>query len=143
MSAYFDSAYVAKCYVNEADSARVRALLRASGGAHSSSLARAELAAALQRHVREGSLTATQRRRLQDDFAADVELGVWTMLPVSDALMSRVAVRIAHLPPSIHVRAGDAIHLCAAGEAGFVDVWTNDRHMLGAAGAFGLRGRSV
>jgi len=143
VSAYFDSAYVAKCYVNESDSVRVRALLRSSGGAHSSSLARAELAATLQRHVREGALSATQSRRLQSDFAADVELGVWTMLPVSDALMSRVAIRIAQLPRSAYVRAGDAIHLCAAAEAGFVEVWTNDRHMLGAAGAFGLRGRSV
>ena len=143
MSAYFDSAYIAKCYVNEADSSRVRALLRSSGGAHSSSLARAELTATLLRHVREGSLSTVQGRRLQLDFVADVEAGVWTMVPVSDALMSRVAVRIAQLSRSTFVRAGDAVHLCAAAEAGFADVWTNDRHMLAAAGAFGLRGRSV
>ena len=143
MSVYFDSAYIAKCYVNETDSPRVRALLRASGGAHSSSLSRAEFAATLLRHLREGSLDRKQCRKLQSDFAADMELGVWTMVPVSDALMSRVAVRIAQLASSIHVRTGDAIHLCAAGEAGFSDVWTNDRHMLAAAGAFGLQGRSA
>jgi hypothetical protein len=57
--------------------------------------------------------------------------------------MSRVAVRIAQLSPSVYVRAGDAVHLCAASEAGFAEIWTNDRHMLAAAGAFGLRGRSV
>ena len=28
-------------------------------------------------------------------------------------------------------------------KAGFSEVWTNDRHMLAAAGAFGLQGRSV
>ena len=143
MSAYFDSAYIAKCYVNETDSVRVRALLTSSGGGHSSSLARAELAATLLRHVREGALSTTQSRKLQADFAADVELGVWTMMPVSDALMSRVAVRIAQLSRTVYVRAGDAIHLCAAGEAGFAEVWTSDRHMLAAAGVFGLRGRSV
>jgi predicted nucleic acid-binding protein len=143
VSAYFDTAYVAKCYVNEADSTRVRALLRSSGGAHSSGLARAELAATLLRHVREGSLSATQSRRLQSDFLADVELGVWTMVPVSDGLMARVAVRIGQLARSVFVHAGDAVHLCSAGEAGFTEVWTNDRHMLAAAGAFGLRGRSV
>jgi hypothetical protein len=65
------------------------------------------------------------------------------MVPVSDALMTRVAVRIAQLPRTVYVRAGDAVHLCAAGEAGFSEVWTNDRHMLAAAGAFGLQGRSV
>jgi uncharacterized protein len=143
VSTYFDSAYIAKCYVNEGDSARVRALLRRSGGAHSSSLSRAELASTLLRHLREGSLDRRKFRRLQSDFAADVELGVWTMVPVSDAFMSRVAQRIAHLLPSVHLRAGDAIHLCAASEAGFAEVWTNDRHMLAAAGAFGLLGRSA
>src|SRR5262252_4246455 len=128
MSAYFDSAYIAKCYVNEVDSARVRALLRASGGGHSSSLSRAELAATLLRHLREGSLDRKHCRKLQSDFTADVEDGVWTMVPVSDAFMGRVAQRLAHLLPNVYVRAGDAIHLCAASEAGFGEVWTNDRH---------------
>jgi len=143
VSAYFDSAYIAKCYVNEVDSSRVRALLQTSGGAHSSSLARAELAATLLRHVREGAISLSHSRKLQSDFVADVESGVWTMVPVSDALMTRVAVRIAQLPRTVYERAGDAVHLCAAGEAGFSEVWTNDRHMLAAAGAFGLQGRSV
>jgi len=57
--------------------------------------------------------------------------------------MARVAGRIARLPAQTHIRAGDAIHLCAASEAGFTEVWTNDRHMLGAAPAFGVRGLSV
>ncbi len=143
MSAYFDSAYIAKCYVNEADSSRVRTLLRNLGGAHSSSLSLPEMAATLLRHVREGSLDRAQSTKLQDDFAADLESGVWTMVPVSDAFMHRVASRLSGLPPTTYVRAGDAIHLCAASEAGFGDVWTNDRHMLGAAAAFGLRGRSA
>ena len=143
MSVYFDNAYVAKCYVNEPDSARVRALLRASGGAHSSSLSRAELAATLLRHVREGSLDRKHIAKLQADFVTDVEAGVWTMVPVSDAFMDRVALRLSTVAPVTYVRAGDAVHLCAASEAGFSDVWTNDRHMLGAAAAFGLRGRSA
>jgi predicted nucleic acid-binding protein len=143
VSAYFDSAYIAKCYVNEPDSTRVRALLRTSGGGHSSSLARAEVAATLIRHVREGSLDKKQAAVLHSDFAKDLKAGVWTMVPVSDDFMARVAQQLSQVPPSTYVRAGDAIHLLAAGEAGFIEVWTNDRHMLGAAPAFGLRGRSV
>ena len=143
MSAYFDSAYVAKCYVNERDSSRVRTLLRSSGGAHSSSLSIAELAATLLRHVREGALQPSQSAKLQSDFLADVEAGVWTMIAVSGASMRRVAARLASVSSSTYVRAGDAIHLCSAAEAGFSEVWTNDRHMLGAAPAFGLRGRSA
>lgn len=143
MSAYFDSAYIAKCYVNEPDSARVRRLLRTCGGAHSSSLARAEVAATLLRHLREGSLGEKHASVLQADFAKDIAAGVWTMVPVSDDFMARVARRLSRLSSATYLRAGDAIHLCAADEAGFTEVWTNDRHMLGAAAAFGLRGRSV
>ena len=143
MSGYFDSAYIAKCYVNEADSRRVRAVLRTLGGACACSLALAEIAATLLRHVREGSLDREQSTKLQADFAADIESGIWTMVPVSDAFMHRVAGRLSGVPPTTVVRAADAIHLCAASEAGFSEVWTNDRHMLGAAVVFGIRGRSA
>jgi hypothetical protein len=37
----------------------------------------------------------------------------------------------------------DALHLVTAADSGFVEVWTNDRHMLAAAPHFGLVGRSV
>ncbi|MCX6638523.1 MAG: type II toxin-antitoxin system VapC family toxin [Acidobacteria bacterium] len=39
--------------------------------------------------------------------------------------------------------AGDALHLVTALEASFPEVWSNDRHLPGAAEHFGLRGRSV
>jgi predicted nucleic acid-binding protein len=143
VSVYFDSAYIAKCYLNEPDSARVRALLRRSGGAHSSSLARAEVAATVQWHWRQGAVNQKQAIVLQTDFVRDLAAGVWVMVPVSDDFMARVGERLARLPVATHIRAGDAIHLCAASEVGFTEVWTNDRHMLGAAPAFGLTGRSV
>ena len=37
----------------------------------------------------------------------------------------------------------DAVHLTTAQELGERAVWTNDRHMLAAAGYFGLKGESV
>jgi predicted nucleic acid-binding protein len=143
VSAYFDSAYIVKCYVNEPDSTRVRALLHDSGGARSCSLARAEVAATFLRYLREGSLNRKQASALQADFVRDLGAGVWTMVAVSDDFMARVASRLAQISSGTYVRAGDAVHLCAASEAGFTDVWTNDRHMLGAAPAFGLQGRSI
>jgi predicted nucleic acid-binding protein len=143
VSVYFDTAYVAKCYVNEPDSPRVRAVLRAASGGHCSALCRPELAAVLLRHVREGALTVQQAARLRADFVADVARGVWTLLPLSDAFLGRVAARVAALDARTFVRAADAIHLWAAIEAGFQDVWSNDRHMLAAAPAFGLRPRSA
>jgi predicted nucleic acid-binding protein len=39
--------------------------------------------------------------------------------------------------------AGDAIHLAAAREAGFAEIWSNDRRLIQAAPAFGLSCKSV
>jgi predicted nucleic acid-binding protein len=143
VSVYFDTAYVAKCYVNETDSRQVRAVLRGAGGGHSSALCRPELAAVLLRHVREGALTPGQAGRLHVDFRADTDRGVWTLLPLSEAFLARVAARVLALGPGTFVRAADAIHLWTASEAGFDEIWTNDRHLLAAAPAFGVRGRSA
>jgi predicted nucleic acid-binding protein len=140
---YFDTAYVAKCYVNEADSRRVRAVLRGGGGGHSSALCRPELAAVLLRHVREDALTSGQATRLHADFLADIDRGVWTLLSLSEAFLERAAARVLALEPDTFVRAADAIHLWAASEAGFGEIWSSDRRLLAAAPAFGLRGRTA
>jgi predicted nucleic acid-binding protein len=50
---------------------------------------------------------------------------------------------IPELPDGVFLRSGDAIHLVNASQAGFPEVWTNDRHLLSAAPHFGLAGRSV
>lgn len=143
MTAYFDTAYVAKCYVNEKDSAPVRRLLAKSGGGYSSSLCRVELAATLMRHVREASLSPPQAATLQRDFESDVASQVWTLISMTDAFLLRVGQRVISIAPGTYLRAGDAIHLCAAAEGGFAEIWSNDRHLLAAAPVFGLQGRSV
>lgn len=143
MRLYFDTAYMAKCYLNETDAARVRALARKATSRYSSSLCIAELASVLYRHVRERSLTPTAAHAKLDTFLEDVQQGVWTLLPVSDRLLFRVEKQIRRLPAAIFLRAADAVHLVAAEDAGFTEIWTNDRHMLAAAPAFGLIGCSV
>ncbi len=143
MSLYLDTAYVAKCYLNEPDAEAVRALVRDQTGLTSSAWCRAELACVLHRHVREGGLTPRQTRALHDLFLEDISDGVWTILPVTSELMDRVEARLRRLRAQVFVRAGDAIHLVTAASAGFTEIWTNDRHLLAAARAFGLRGRTV
>ena len=46
-------------------------------------------------------------------------------------------------PRNLFIWTADALHLIAAQEAGELEVWTNDRHMLAAADYFGLSGRTV
>jgi hypothetical protein len=50
---------------------------------------------------------------------------------------------VGGLPADCFLRSGDALHLTPAIDAGFQEIWTNDRHLLGAASRVGIRGRSM
>lgn len=143
MRLYFDTAYVAKCYLNEPDGKAVRRLAMRASGLCSSMLAIAELACVFQRQIRERRLDPDQAAEWRTRFLGDVQSGVWVLLPVSDRLLRRVEAAVSALPPAAWLRAGDAIHLVTARESGFEEVWTNDRHMLDAAAHFGLTGKTV
>jgi predicted nucleic acid-binding protein len=140
---YFDSAYIAKCYLNEADGAEVRELARKASGLYSSSLGIAELACVFHRQVREGSIGPDLAAVLRNFFLEDLKNEVWALIPVTDRLLHRVEFLTRSLPVSSYIRAGDAIHLASALEYGFDEIWSNDRHLLAAATGFGLKGRSV
>ena len=51
-----------------------------------------------------------------------------------------VCASISSLPSAALLRAVDAIHLGCAKEHGLTEVYTNDRHMLGCAQYFSLKG---
>lgn len=143
MKLYFDSAYIAKCYLNEADGPGVRELARSASGLYSSALCVAELACVFHRQVREGSIAPSLAAVLRGYFLEDIKNEVWALIPVTDLLLHRVEFLTRNLPVSCHIRAGDAIHLVSAVELGFEEIWTNDRHLLAAAACVGLKGRSV
>jgi predicted nucleic acid-binding protein len=143
LNLYFDTAYVAKCCLNEGDSSPVREPAFRATGLYSSAWCIVELACVLQRHVRESQLTRVQAARLRDFFLQDIQDGVWSLLPISDRFLFRVEALVNALPRSLYIRAGDAIHLTAAQDAGFTEIWSNDRRVLQAAPAFGLTGKSV
>jgi predicted nucleic acid-binding protein len=123
---YFDTAYLGKCYWNEPDGRLVR-----------------ELAQLAHRKLREGPISPADAVIRRDLFLDDVNSGVITAVPVTDRLLRRVEATTRALPPSCYLRTFDALHLVTAADSGFVEVWTNDRHMLAAAPHFGLAGRSV
>ena len=140
---YLDSAYVAKYYVNERDATAVRKLIREAAYICSSSWALVEVTCVFHRHVREGSLTGAQGQELIDLFRSHVEADFWNLIAVTDALLRRTATLVRGLPPPVPLRAGDAIHLATALEAGETEIWTNDRHLLAAASRVGLAGKSL
>ena len=143
MKLYFDSAYVAKCYLNEPDGKAVRKLARSSSALYSSAWAIAELACVFLRHVRERALTNEAAAQMRGLFAQDVADRVWRLLPVTDLLLHRVEAELRTFPADTPLRAGDAVHLVTAREAGFGQIWTNDRHLLRAAPSFGIQGTSI
>jgi predicted nucleic acid-binding protein len=141
---YVDSAYIAKFYVNEPDSPEVRALLGQADVLASSRWAVAEVACAFHRHLREGRISQSQHQALISAFTRDIGPdGVWDLAPVSETILRKMAARLNVLPATVHLRAGDAIHLLTAAELGEMEIWSNDRHLLAAAPHFGLVGRSA
>ncbi|MEO5925812.1 MAG: type II toxin-antitoxin system VapC family toxin [Bryobacteraceae bacterium] len=140
---YFDTAYLAKYYITEADSADVRLLVERSLPISTSQWVLAEFHSVLHRCVRQGGLSATDARFLARTFASHVDTGMWKLLPVTEATLQRTGARLLAAPVTLFLRAGDAVHLQTASDAGEKEIWTNDRHMLAAATHFGLRGRSI
>ena len=138
---YLDAAYIAKFYLNEFDSHRVRAVVGDATTLVSSKWSVPEAACAFHRHLREGHFTSMHFQAILEGFLDHVETGFWTLLPVSDSVIRRMTTLMSALPASIFLRAGDAIQLATALDAGEAEIWTNDRHMLAAAPHFGLVGR--
>lgn len=140
---YFDSAYVAKCCLNDPDSERVRDLVRSPVPLYSSALCIPEVTCAVHRRYREGQLSRKQAQDLTAAFRSQVELGTWTLVPLSESLLWEVHEALRTLKNTVFIRSGDATHLVSARAAGFTQIWTNDRHMLEAARHFQLVGRSA
>jgi len=140
---YVDSAYIAKFYVNEPDAAAVRNAIRGAAYVYSSAWALVEVTCVFHRHVRQGSLTIDQGCQLMDLFKGHVDKELWNLLPLNPTLLRRTATLIRGLKRNITLRAGDAIHLSTALDAGEPEIWTNDRYLLAAASHFGIQGRSV
>lgn len=143
MNLYLDSAYVAKCYLNDPDAQDVRLLAQGAESLYSSAWCIAELACAFHRRVRERALTREQGSQLRRVFLEHVSGGLWNLLPVTEAVLRGVDASVERLPRDVFLRAGDAIHLVSAQMAGFTEIWSNDRRLLRAARYFGLAGKSA
>jgi predicted nucleic acid-binding protein len=57
--------------------------------------------------------------------------------------MRQMTIVLGTLRSTVYLRTGDALHLTTAMDFGESEIWTSDRHLLAAAGHFGLTGRSA
>jgi len=64
-------------------------------------------------------------------------------LPQDDDILSLIRKVYENLPPTVFLRAADAIHLASAAKSGFRFVYSNDAHLLAGAKYFGLEAKNV
>ena len=140
---YFDSAYIAKFYLDEPESEAVRRLAESLGQVRCALIGRVEVAAVFHRKLRENAFDATSFREILGQFDDDCGQGLWTWLPFTAALAEKTSMVFARLPRSVFLRAADALHLLCAQEHGLQEIYTNDRHMTAAARHFRLKARTV
>ena len=137
---YFDSALVAKFYVNEPGRDAVRRLALDSGVVVTSGIAIAEVSAAFHRKFREGAVAPAVHRALQGQFEHDVTQGIWEFVAPTEALLLEVQAMFTGLNRGVFIRSLDALHLVTAKAEGFQRIYSNDRHLLRAAASVGLEG---
>ena len=140
---YFDAAYVAKFYLAEPESERVRLAAETEGSVACSVLGRVETCAVFHRKLREKAYGTKAFHSIMAQFDADLEASLWTWLPFSEGVIDVVSKRYQRLPATVFLRSADALHLATAAENGFREIFSNDRHLLAAASHFGLRARSL
>ncbi len=140
---YFDTAYVAKCYLNEHGSPEVNEIAAEDGRVACCEYGRIELAATFHRNLRQKSITPAEFRLLWKQFDLDEANGIWSWLPVNQELLADVTHRFRKLAPSVYLRSADALHLVCAVQHGFKKIHSNDGHLLAAAKAFGIKGVNV
>jgi predicted nucleic acid-binding protein len=103
---YFDTSALAKRYVRERGSSKVRRLL-SSDIAATSRLSQVEIVSALMRRSREGALSEARRETVLS--ALDVDLSAMLVVEVSSAIVARANGLLRAHP----LRAGDAIQLAS------------------------------
>lgn len=140
---YFDTAYIAKLYLKEADSGFVRALAEDAGEIVCSSHGRVELAYIFHRKLREGAIDRGDFTARWKQVGADSAAGNLRWLPWDDSLVDLAARSALDLPSNLFLRAADALHLVCARDHGFRSIYSNDKHLLAAAKHFRLRGINV
>ena len=139
---FFDTSYLVRIYMEDLGWETVRAL-SATDDVAASEHARAEIPAALHRAFREGRIDQARFGTLLAQYENDCDEGAFAWQPLSSSVLDGMTGDYCALPPSIFLRAADALHLACARDHGFKIIYSNDKNLLAAARHFGLRGKNV
>src|SRR5260370_38493535 len=95
---YFDSNYVAKCYLNELGSPAVRQLAQSQNSLCCSEFGRIEVVSTFHRNWRERLFTKTQLEIVVAQFESEDSMGVLTLLPFTHNLLRKNYPRLMRIP---------------------------------------------
>ena len=137
---YFDSALIAKFYLNEPGREAIRSLARDAGIVVTSGIAVAEVSAAFHRKLREGSVDRDVFDALQGQFQRDLTNGLWRLIGPTEVLLQQVRTLFLRLDSSVFLRSLDALHLITAKAEHFNRIYSNDQHLLSACPSVDLEG---
>lgn len=140
---YFDSAYVAKYYLDEPESDAVRALAESLGRVCCSDFGRLEVNSVFHRKWRESAYGEPAYKEICAQFDDDCAAGLWTWLPINSNLIDAVSKSIRQLPKATFLRSADALHVVSARENGLNVIYSNDRQLLAASKYLGVKAKRV
>jgi predicted nucleic acid-binding protein len=135
---YLDASALAKIYMAEPGSEELERTLKGRRDLLLSDLAVTEVASALARRQREGSLTANLSARLHRKMLEDSSAGLFERVGL-DPETHRQAERILLAQAVVPLRAADALHLALATAARASSIVTFDARLAEGARAIGLR----
>lgn len=139
---YFDTSYLVRLYYDDRGADAVR-VLAATDNIVCAAHGHAEMIAAFHRKLREGAVSQSAYQALLGQVRAHHEAGAFQWLQQGPEVFDRIAKTFAQLPASVFLRAADALHLATAAEHGLTAIYSNDAHLLAAAGSFGIVGKNV
>lgn len=88
--------------------------------------------------LREERISPQHYRLILRQVETDEASRLWNWLPLPVELILKTAALFTKLDSGSYLRAADALHLACAFENGFAEVYSNDKHLLAAAGTFGV-----
>jgi predicted nucleic acid-binding protein len=138
---YFDTSYLVRLYYDDPGAEQVRTLA-ASDNIACAAHGKAEMFAAFHRKLREGAVAQGPYAALVAQVRTHDKAGAFQWITAGSETYQRIADIYARLPPRVYLRAADALHLATAAQNGFQLIYSNDAHLLGAAGHFGIEGRN-
>jgi predicted nucleic acid-binding protein len=135
---YLDASALAKIYLLEPGSEELDRVIRGRRDLLLSDLAVTEVASALSRRQREGTLAAGSSAHIHHRILDDAASGLFEKVGL-DPDTHRQAERLLLAPASVALRAADALHLALAATARAATIATFDGRLARAAREIGLR----